>query len=114
MPSRKARHAVAAIVRDLIDRSGLQQAWDDIDNDIQLDIRLAWERIIDEPAGGSVSAHELECEVRELRLRVASLEKRVTELEGKREPTGNLEAVIGKWPGDETDDEIFEMLEEIS
>jgi hypothetical protein len=29
-------------------------------------------------------------------------------------PTTGINAIIGKWPGDETDEEIFRMLEEMS
>ncbi len=78
-----------------------------------------------------MSDHELAFEVRELRLRIASLENRVAEAERlvaeqgedicrlqairtRARGSGKLEDAFGKWPGDETDDEIFEMLEEIS
>ena len=36
------------------------------------------------------------------------------ELYRKQGPDSGLNAIIGKWPGDETDDEVFAMLEDIS
>ena len=44
--SKKAEELVDAIVTDLTDRRGLRQAWDSIDEDVKLEIRQSWAKII--------------------------------------------------------------------
>lgn len=46
--SKEARDAVRKIVADLSDRRGLRQEWEQIDRDIQKEIRSMWEQIIHE------------------------------------------------------------------
>lgn len=41
-----AAEAVREIVRDLSGRAGLDGAWDAIDEDVQLEIMVAWEQVI--------------------------------------------------------------------
>lgn len=38
----KAEIIIDAIIEDLTDRRGLRQAWEDIDEDIQQEIRNVW------------------------------------------------------------------------
>lgn len=42
----KADRLVDALLEDLRDRRGLRQAWDDIDGDIQAEIRAEWGKIV--------------------------------------------------------------------
>jgi hypothetical protein len=42
----RAARAVNAIVEDLSDRRGLRQEWENIDEDVQIDIKLQWSKII--------------------------------------------------------------------
>jgi len=42
-----AQKAVKLILIDLCDRSGLQNAWDDIDEETQIEISNEWARIVD-------------------------------------------------------------------
>lgn len=42
-----ATATVRLILGDLTDRSGLQNAWDDIDADIQREIKATWSRFIE-------------------------------------------------------------------
>lgn len=46
-PSPKALEAVDKIVEDLTDRRGLRQEWENIDEEIQAEIKLAWAKVID-------------------------------------------------------------------
>lgn len=41
-----AEEAVEAIIRDLRDRSGLQNAWDNIDGATRLEIRKRWAELV--------------------------------------------------------------------
>ena len=41
-----AHRAVNEIIRDILDRTGLQEAWESIDEDTRLDIELNWATII--------------------------------------------------------------------
>ena len=41
-----ARKAVKAIIDDLSDRRGLRQEWEGIDEDIQLEIKAEWAKMI--------------------------------------------------------------------
>jgi hypothetical protein len=43
---RIAQRAVDNILKDLTDRSGLGNAWEDIDEDIQEEIKEEWRQII--------------------------------------------------------------------
>ena len=43
-----AKKIVNEIVRDIEDRSGLGNIWDELDYDIQLEIREKWEEIVNE------------------------------------------------------------------
>lgn len=45
--SKQAKKAVQAIVRDLTDRRGLRQEWDNIDSEIQAEIKVQWAALID-------------------------------------------------------------------
>lgn len=47
MASDAAKKIVEAILQNLTDRRGLRQEWDQIDDEIQNEIREAWERIVD-------------------------------------------------------------------
>ena len=49
--SKKAKKAALAIIRDLIDRRGLRQAWDSIDADIRKEIQSTWAALIDAETG---------------------------------------------------------------
>lgn len=42
-----AERIVQAIIRDLTDRRGLRQVWEDIDEDVQEEIVRAWTRLIE-------------------------------------------------------------------
>jgi trans-2-enoyl-CoA reductase len=42
----QAKRIVDAIISDLTDRRGLRQEWEEIDSDIQNEIREAWTRIV--------------------------------------------------------------------
>ena len=44
--TQQARAAVKAILDDLTDRRGLGQEWEQIDDDIQAEIRAAWVAIL--------------------------------------------------------------------
>ena len=46
MTEQQARIAVAAIVKDLSDRRGLRQEWEQIDDDIREEIRETWAELI--------------------------------------------------------------------
>lgn len=46
--SKEAKKAVAKIVYDLTDRWGLRQQWEQIDADIQREIKRTWAQAIDE------------------------------------------------------------------
>ena len=48
MTSAMAKKAVKAIIADLSDRRGLRQEWDQIDDDIQKEIKDEWARMVDE------------------------------------------------------------------
>lgn len=50
--------AVEAIIADLNDRSGLQNAWDDIDDDARKEIRTTWRMIVEKAFSDSVSSGE--------------------------------------------------------
>ena len=53
--SKRAKAIVEAILCDMTDRRGLRQEWDQIDADIQKEIRAEWRRIVIailDPAGG--------------------------------------------------------------
>lgn len=51
MNQAQAERAVALIIKDLTDRRGLRQMWEEIDRDIQDEIRAQWAAIIlSEPA----------------------------------------------------------------
>jgi hypothetical protein len=43
---KKIVHAVDAIILDLSDRRGLKQEWDQIDDDIQQEIKETWAGLI--------------------------------------------------------------------
>ena len=45
-PRDTAKRCVKGILKDLCDRSGLQNAWDEIDEDIQREIQEEWVSII--------------------------------------------------------------------
>jgi len=45
-PEEKARKAVDDILKDICDRSGLQNAWEEIDEDIQEEIKEEWVDVI--------------------------------------------------------------------
>lgn len=47
MPSENAQKIVSLIIKDMTDRRGLRQGWDDIDSDIQDEIRETWAKLID-------------------------------------------------------------------
>ena len=47
MASEKAMKAVDKIVEDLTDRRGLRQEWENIDDEIQAEIKTAWAQAID-------------------------------------------------------------------
>ncbi len=51
-PERKARAIVAAILDDLTDRAGLDQAWAAIDDDDREEIKREWEQIAFEKIAG--------------------------------------------------------------
>lgn len=42
MTTEQAERAVEAIIEDLCDRKGLEEAWESIDGEIQREIRSAW------------------------------------------------------------------------
>ena len=42
----KAERIVQAIERDFTDRRGLRQAWEQIDDDIQAEIRATWTALV--------------------------------------------------------------------
>jgi hypothetical protein len=46
-PSPKAVEAVERIVDDLTNRRGLRQEWENIDEEIQAEIKLGWAKEID-------------------------------------------------------------------
>lgn len=46
MTTEQAERIVDAILRDLQDRSGIKHAWDEIDADIQDEIRATWLQIV--------------------------------------------------------------------
>jgi hypothetical protein len=46
-----AKRIVQSIVDDFTDRSGLSDAWDSIDEDIQAEITDTWENIVCEEIG---------------------------------------------------------------
>lgn len=50
MQIEKAQAMVAAIIRDISNRSGLGDAWDEIDDETQDEIRKAWAEVIFEIA----------------------------------------------------------------
>lgn len=52
MKIEQAREIVSAIVRDLEDRGGISNEWDEIDDDTQAEIRQAWAEIVFEIANG--------------------------------------------------------------
>lgn len=54
-PRKIAEKCVNSIIRDLSDRSGLDGAWDGIDDDIKAEIRKEWEDIITVELGGQPS-----------------------------------------------------------
>lgn len=47
MSMSKAKEIVNAIIADLTDRRGLRQEWEQIDSDIQEDIRQEWIEIVE-------------------------------------------------------------------
>ncbi len=49
-----ASDAVQAILDDMSDRSGLQNAWDEIDADIQDEIREEWTKLVLQAMGCEV------------------------------------------------------------
>jgi len=49
----QAQEAVREIVRDLSDRRGLKWAWDDIDEDIQAEIKKRWADLILKASGST-------------------------------------------------------------
>lgn len=47
MSSYKAQLIVTSIIEDLSDRRGLKSAWNNVDEDVQNEIRAAWEKTVD-------------------------------------------------------------------
>lgn len=45
-----AKAIVRRIIDDLTDRSGLRQAWEDIDKDVRREITRAWVKIVEDEA----------------------------------------------------------------
>lgn len=52
-PKETAEKIVDKIILDFTDRGGLRQAWEDVDEGIQKEIRQAWHYIVLELLGGS-------------------------------------------------------------
>ena len=49
MSDEQAARIVDAIISDLTDRKGLRHEWDNIDEDIQDEIRSTWIKIVKQP-----------------------------------------------------------------
>lgn len=45
--------AADAIIEDICDRRGLRQEWEDIDEEVQAEIRALWEQIVSDAATAS-------------------------------------------------------------
>ena len=58
MNKQRADEIVNEILNDLTDRSGLGNEWDNIDSDIQKEIKEAWAEIIQKYAVEPILEHE--------------------------------------------------------
>ena len=60
MPEDKYENAVNAIIDDLSDRRGLRHEWDNIDEDIQDEIRETWRGLIEKALAAPPPTDSLE------------------------------------------------------